>query len=330
MSVSSKMKESVLLPIVVDPGAPITIAAQITEQIKLLIVLGKLQPNQVLPPLVRLAEHLGIGSSTVTAVYNELIATGYLIAHRGKGTFIADSLQVRQLENRKHFYNLLGEAFNVASQFGITAAEFSAAAYAQAVIKEQHKSSLVFVNFLPPTIDVIQSLQLETGLAVQSIDWMQLQAKEPQALTELAKADLVITSTKHIWDVADWLSDSNTEIIGIDVQPDIQLLSCLSALPRNNKVLFVCQNQSGSQTIQYLSTCHINHIEPTPVTLEWVHQNTQSVRNFDLVVCSPQVESQLSKYVLPQKLVVFGIRIDPLNLLVLQARLAAVSMEKSL
>ena len=329
MTVSTKIKEAVL-PIVVDSGAPITMAAQITEQIKLLIVLGKLQPNQALPPLARLAEHLGISNSTITAVYNELIASGYLTAHRGKGTFVADSPLVVQLANRKHFYDLLGEALNAASQFGITASEFASAAYAQAAIKERNKSSLVFVNFLPPTIDVIQSLQLETGLSVKSIDWTQLQAKKPQALKELAGADLVITSTKHIWDVADWLPDTNTEIIGIDVQPDIQLLSCLSALPRNNKVLFVCQNQSGSQVMQHLTTSNINHIEPTPVTLEWVQQNTQSVRDFDLVVCSPQVESQLAKYVLPQKLVVFSIRIDPLNLLVLQARLAAVGREKLL
>lgn len=330
MPVSTKIKEPVLPPIVIDSGSPITMAAQITEQIKLLIVLGKLQPNQVLPPLARLAEHLGISNSTITVVYNELIATGYLVAHRGKGTFIADSAQVRQLANRKHFYELLGEAFSSASQFGITASEFASAAYAQAAIKERHQLNLVLVNFLPDTINVIQSLQLETGLFVRSVEWTELEAKEKQVLTELAEADLVITSTKYIWSVANLLPDANTEIIGIDVQPDMQLLSRISSLSRNSKVLFVCQDQSSSQVMQNLTTTNINHIESTPVTLDWVQQNTKSVRNFDLVVCSPKIERQLVKYVLPQKLMVFRIRIDPLNLLVLQARLAAVSMEKSL
>jgi len=330
MPVSTKIKEPVLPPIVVDSGSPITMAAQITEQIKLLIVLGKLQPNQVLPPLARLAEHLGISNSTITGVYNELIASGYLVAHRGKGTFIADSAQVRQLTNRKHFYDLLRQAFSSASQFGITASEFASAAYAQAAIKERHLLNLVLVNFLPDTINVIQSLQLETGLFVRSIEWTKLEAKELQVLTELAEADLVITSTKHIWNVANSLPDTNTEIIGIDVQPDMQLLSRISSLPRNSKVLFVCQNQSGSQMMQHLTTSNINHIESIPVTLDWVQQNTQSMLDFDLVVCSPQIERQLVKYVLHQKLMVFGIRIDPLNLLVLQARLAAIGMEKSL
>ena len=326
---SIKIKEP-MLPIVIDPTASITITAQITEQIKFLIVLGKLQPNQALPPLIRLAEHLGIGSSTVISIYNELIAAGYLVGHRGKGTFIADSPQVRQLPNRKHFYDLLGEAFTSASQFGISAAEFSAAAYAQAVIKEQHKLNLVFVNFLPDTIDVVQCLQTEIGLSIQSIDWINIEAKDPNTLAQVLMADLIVTSTKHLWDVADWIGDSDREVIGIDVHPDSSILSSISSLSRNTKVLFVCQDLSGSQAMKHMSTYNINHVASTAVTLDWLQNNTQSVRDFDLVVCSPQVETQITKYVLPQKLVVFGIRIDPLNLLVLQARLAAVSMEKSL
>lgn len=329
MSVSSKMKE-VLLPIVVDTAAPITIAAQIIEQIKLLIVLGKLQPNQALPPLARLAEHLGISHNTVISVYNELIAAGYSIAHRGKGTFIADSTAVRQLANRKPFYDLLGEAFSVADQLGISAADFGAAAYAQAVIRERHKLNLVFVNFFPDNIDVVQSLTTETGLSLVSIEWLKLKDQKPQALKQLLGADLIVTTIKHLWDVADLMVDSDQEVIGIDVQPDIELLSRISSLPRNAKVLLVCRTQANTKAMQLMIKYNINHLEPTAVTLDYFQNNIQQLREFDLVICSPQVESQIAKYVLPHKLMVFGIRIDPLNLLVLQARLAAVGMEKSL
>lgn len=330
MSVYSKIKQPMLPPIVVDPAASITMAAQITEQIKLLIVIGKLQPNQALPPLASLAEHLQISHSTVISVCNELIAAGYLVAQRGKGTFIADSVEVKQLPNRKHFYDLLGEAFSWASQFGVSAAEFSAAAYAQATIKERDSLNLVFVNFLPHAIDIIQSIQAETNLLLQSIDWTQLQVQEPQALQQFLDADLILTNTKHLWDVADCLPDSNKEIIGIDVQPDMQILSRISSLPRNAKVLFVCREQAGSEAMKDMSACSINHIESRATTLDWVHRNTKKLQEFDLVVCSPQVENEIGKCVLYQKLAVFGIRIDPVNLLVLQARFAAVGMEKSL
>lgn len=329
MPVSTKIKELVLPPIVVDPGSPITMSAQITEQIKLLIAVGKLRPNQKLPPLSSLAEHLGISNTTTIAVYNELIATGYLVAHKGKGTFIADSPLVAQLKSRKHFYDLLGEAFNVASQFGITAAEFSAAAYAKAAIQDCHKLSVVFINFFPDTIDIIQSLQLETGLSIQSIDRTKLQAQDFQALKQTLAADLIVTSIKNIWDLANLLPNSSKEIIGIDVNPNVELLSRISALSRNAKVLFVSSEQAGSEVMKQMVDYSINHIESRAVTLKYF-QKTKKLHEFDLVICSPPLKNQLTQYIVDDKLMSFGIAIDPLNLLVLQARLAAVGREKLL
>ena len=61
------------------------------------------------------------------------------------------------------------------------------------------------------------------------------------------------------------------------------------------------------------------------LSLECV-QNSKALSEFDLAVCSRQVESQLSRYIPSSvKLMTFSI---PVNLLVLQARLAAVEMKK--
>lgn len=59
------------------------------------------------------------------------------------------------------------------------------------------------------------------------------------------------------------------------------------------------------------------------------NSKAKALNEFELVVCSSLVESELSQY-LPEtmKLMTFSIGIDPVNLLVLQARLAAVEMEK--
>lgn len=322
------MKDPVLPPIVVDTTAPITIAPQITQQIKLLIVRGYLKPNQQLPPVIHLAKHLGVNHTTVALVYNELINSGYLIGHRGKRTVIADSPFVRQMVARKNFYDLLAQAFRSASQYGLTASDFSAAAYAQAVLVERHQLSLVFVNFFPNSIDISASLQSATGLALVSIPWAQLQANEPQALEQLLSADLIVTTIKNLWDVAQ-ITDLNKEVIGIDVQPDIELLSHISSLPRNAKLLFVCQEQTSSEAMKQIIEYNVHHVESKAVTLECVQNNILGLQEFDLVVCSRQVESQVTKCVPKNlKLMIFSIGIDPVNLLVLQARLAAVEMDK--
>ncbi|MEG4997695.1 hypothetical protein [Microcoleus sp. B4-D4] len=59
------------------------------------------------------------------------------------------------------------------------------------------------------------------------------------------------------------------------------------------------------------------------------NSKAKALNEFELVVYSSLVESELSQY-LPEtmKLMTFSIGIDPVNLLVLQARLAAVEMEK--
>lgn len=323
----ARIKDPALPPIVVDAAAPLTIAAQITEQIKLLIIRGNLKPNQPLPPGVHLAKHLGVNHNTVALVYNELINSGYLVAQRGKGTFIADSQSVQQIIARKNFYDLLGQAFRSASQSGLSVSEFSAAAYAQAVLLERHKINLAFVNFYPDSIDICATLQTATGLAVVPLAWAQLEAKEPQVLQQLLSADLIVTTIKNLWDVAQ-IAPSYKEVIGIEVKPDMPLLSCISSLPRNAKLLFVCREQAGSEAMKQVIEYSVHHVELEAATLECV-QNKKALEAFDLVVCSIQVKTQLLKYIPKNlKLMTFSIGIDPVNLLVLQARLAAVEMEK--
>ncbi|MEG5049727.1 MULTISPECIES: GntR family transcriptional regulator [unclassified Microcoleus] len=322
------MTDPVLPLIVVDTAAPITISVQIIQQIKLLIVRGHLKPNQPLPPIIHLAKYLGVNHTTVALVYNELINAGYLAGTRGKRTVVADSPLVRQMVARTNFYDLLAQAFRSASQYGLSVAEFSGAAYAQAVLVERHQVNVAFVNFYPDSIDISARLELVTGLGMVSIPWAHLEAKEPHALSQLLSADLIVTTIKNLWDVAQ-IADPNKEVIGIEVQPDMQLLSCISSLPRNAKVLFVCVEQSSSEAMKQIIDYNVHHVESQAVTLECVQNNVAGLQGFDLVVCSSQVENQLSRYIPKDlKLMTFSIGIDPVNLLVLQARLAAVEMEK--
>ncbi|MEG4242949.1 GntR family transcriptional regulator [Microcoleus sp. Pol10_D6] len=317
-----------VLPLIVDTAAPITIGAQITEQIKLLIARGNLKPNQPLPPITHLAKCLGVNHNTVAQVYNELIALGYLVGNRGKRTVIADTPFIRQMVARKTFYDLISQAFHSASKYGLTASEFSAAAYAQAVLVQRHQINVAFVNFYPDSIAISTCLEAAIGLGMVSIPWAHLAAKEPQALSQLLSADLIVTTIKNLWDVAQ-IADPNKEVIGIEVQPDMQLLSHISSLPRNARVLFVCQEQSSSEAMKQIIDYNVHHIESTAVTLECLQNNVPGLQEFDLVVGSSQVENQLSRYIPSSlKLMTFSIGIDPVNLLVLQARLAAVEMEK--
>lgn len=85
--------------VIVDTSAPITINAQVTEPIKLLIAHKKLKSDDALPTVTQLAKHLGVNHNTVAAIYSHLTETDYLVAQRGKGTFVANTQVVQNLIN---------------------------------------------------------------------------------------------------------------------------------------------------------------------------------------------------------------------------------------
>ena len=62
--------------------------AQIFEQLRHLILRGRLKPGTVIPASRVLAEQLGISRNTVLLVYDRLIAEGYLQARKAIGTYV--------------------------------------------------------------------------------------------------------------------------------------------------------------------------------------------------------------------------------------------------
>jgi DNA-binding transcriptional regulator YhcF (GntR family) len=323
----------VWFPIIVDTSAPITINAQIVEQIKLLIAIGELQPSNALPTVTQLAKHLGVNHNTIAAVYNYLIESGYLIAQRGKGTFVANSQAVENLVTYKQLYNLLGQAFNAATIIGLSPSEFGAAAYAQAVMLNRHQPGalkLVFVECLQHSADVYKAIQTEIKKHLLFLELEDLKAKQPKALKELLAADIVITTVQHLWEVTQ-IAESEQEVIGVDIKPDLQLLTQISSLPRNALILLVCQEESRSEDMKnMLQKAGVSHINFQPLGLEQLQQNPQLLEQAEAVCVSKEVEDYVRKYSsLLSRVMVFNFSLNETNVSVLKARLSAIQLAKS-
>lgn len=323
----------VWLPIFVDSQAPITINAQIAEQIKLLIVMKELQSGDALPTVTQLAKHLGVNHNTIATVYNDLIEAGYLVAQRGKGTFVAHSPTVQQIFTHQHYYNLLGQAFAAAAQVGVGASEFCAAAYAQAVMLRRHQAAplkLVFVEGLPHNGEVYEAIQSEIRRPLLFLNWEDLKASQSKELKELLTADIVITTVQHLWEVTE-IADSEQEVIALDIKPELQLLTRISSLHRNALVLLVCREEAGSEVMKrMLEQAGISHINFQALSLERLMQNRQLLSQVHVVCASRHVENYVRQHISqPEKLMVFNFSIDQTNMSVLKARLAAIQMAKS-
>jgi len=318
--------------IIVDTQAPITINAQIAGQVKLLIAAGELQPGEALPTVVELAKHLGVNHNTVAATYNELIEAGYLVAQRGKGTFVAQTRAVQNILSYQHFYNLLGQTFTVAAQLGFGPPEFGTAAYAQAMRLSRQQAAtlrLVFVEGLQHSADVYEAIQSEIGLPLLFLPWEDLKAPQSKALNELWAADLVITTVQHLWKVTQ-VAASEQEVIAVDVKPDLQLLTKISSLPRRAQMLLIGQEKADGDVMKkMLEQAGISHLNLQALAWGSLQQNLQLLEQVDGVCASRQVENYVSQHSpQPEKVMVFNFSIDQTNMSVLKARLAAIQLAK--
>ncbi len=99
---------------------------QICQQIKGLVIAGKLKEGEALPSMRLLAKELRISVITTKRAYEELEREGFLYSVPGKGSFVAaknqDFLREEQLRNIESH---LSEAVKAALLCGISQQELS-------------------------------------------------------------------------------------------------------------------------------------------------------------------------------------------------------------
>ena len=97
---------------------------QIANQIKTLILEGKLREGEALPSMRILATELRISFMTTKRAYEELERDGFIESYTGKGSFVkAQNLELYREEQIKRIEALLTEAGDTARKAGISMQE---------------------------------------------------------------------------------------------------------------------------------------------------------------------------------------------------------------
>ena len=103
-------------------GEPIYL--QIVNQIKSLILEGKLKEGEALPSMRVLATELRISFMTTKRAYEELERDGFIESYTGKGSFVkAQNMELFREEQLRRIEALLAEAGDTARKAGITMEE---------------------------------------------------------------------------------------------------------------------------------------------------------------------------------------------------------------
>lgn len=89
------------IPVSLDPTRHRSLQAQLFDQLRELILGGRLKPGAPLPASRALADQLGVSRNTVLLAYERLIAEGYLQAREAVGTFVSSELPEECLAARR-------------------------------------------------------------------------------------------------------------------------------------------------------------------------------------------------------------------------------------
>lgn len=89
------------MKIIINNSSQQPIYEQIVEQMKALIIGGKLEEHQMLPSVRALSRELKISALTVKKAYDCLDAEGFVTTVHGKGSFVASMNQELLVEEKR-------------------------------------------------------------------------------------------------------------------------------------------------------------------------------------------------------------------------------------
>lgn len=95
-----RVADAALLPIALDRVEATPLHRQLYDQMRDLILAGRLGAGARLPSTRTLARELGVSRNTVTGAFDQLLAEGYVVGRVGAGSYVSDELPEEALSAR--------------------------------------------------------------------------------------------------------------------------------------------------------------------------------------------------------------------------------------
>lgn len=113
------------MKIIISNNRTIPIYEQIYDQIKTMIVTGKIKPGSKITSMRMLAKQLKVSIITVQRAYDELQSEGFIETSPGKGCYVLEAnVEMLLEEKRKNTENLLKKAIESAKKIDLEEEEF--------------------------------------------------------------------------------------------------------------------------------------------------------------------------------------------------------------
>lgn len=298
---------------------------QIKEQIKYLILTGKLVPGSKLPSERQFADFLHINRATINNALNELEHEGYLKTEKGIGTYILGHPSVIIERDHKKFKEIILNAIEEVGKLGFTADEFITGAFVQTEFLSNSQGHndfyAVFVECNEPILKGYKrEIEISLKLRVEPVLIDQLVNMSVDTLQTVNRAGLVITTFTHLHEVRNLLKNNSVEIIGITAGPYLEVLFKLAKLKKNAKIAVVMVTNRGATEVAHsIQLSGISHQSLSITSFEEKEKMIREIEKAEFLIVSSAITDEVKSYVKEnQEIIIYENRLDPASINMLE------------
>jgi DNA-binding transcriptional regulator YhcF (GntR family) len=146
----------------INKASDVPVRQQVAEQIRLLIVTGKLRPGFPVPSVRELARRLKIHHNTVSEAYQELVRRHWLVRHRGSHLTVRGTQEGMPLESSMSLDDIVNMAIRVARVQGYTLQELRG--HMREILSEEPPDHILVVAEEPGLRRLLQ-LEIQEALS---------------------------------------------------------------------------------------------------------------------------------------------------------------------
>lgn len=227
---------------IIENHSPLSAHAQIKEQIKLALLLGRLRPGDTLPSIRDVERDSGISRNIVRKAYLDLQRAGILTLRHGKGVLVEKHLSYAQRDKiMKKCETLSQKTLQQAARLGLSPSAFARYLYQQARDLENQTPSLIFVDATKATaLDRATKISNIWHVTVPGVSIEELAALRPAQLKTTGK---ILTNYLRLDEITRITHGSGVDVIPLSLSFTSTMLVEFERLPSKATVVLVLDDR---------------------------------------------------------------------------------------
>lgn len=267
----------------IDQKSHVPVHVQLEEQVKHLILSGRVGVGERLPSIRALAGFLRVNRNTVARVVADLEREGYVETRRGSGVYVLEP-PVGDAERRRE--EVVERVMDLAAARDVPVEEVAHALLARAGVSGREKVPVLFVECTRAELDQFAG-ELEAQLPVEVERVLLEDLPERLEGADELPWRLAATTFFHIHEVQELLEGRGVEVVALLAEANIESLQRLMKLEEGTTVGIVGVSETCMVNLsRSLEGAGLDHLELREVYLDQAEELERLLGEARAVICS--------------------------------------------